>query len=47
MWFWLLPFLHFAPWVVLTAWLWRRVPDDGWMPPSMGSELRRQILSRG
>lgn len=46
MWFWLLPFVLCAPWIVAIAWVWRRVPDDGWMPASMGSQVREQMLSR-
>ena len=44
MWFWLLPFVLCAPWIVGIAWMWSRLPDDGWMPPSMGSHVRQQIL---
>jgi hypothetical protein len=35
-----------APWIVGIAWFLRRRPRDGWIPPSVGDQLRRRFLMR-
>ena len=32
----------FGPWLVPCIWLWRTRPRDGWMPPSMGEQIRNR-----
>jgi len=45
-WLWLLPLGFCAPWIVGIVWLWRRVPADGWIPPSYGDHLQERVLPR-
>jgi hypothetical protein len=45
-WLWLIPLAFVAPWLAATAWVWTRLPRDGFVPPSMGEVLRRRMSTR-
>jgi len=38
-----LALLFGSPWIVGIVWMWRRLPRDRAVPPSMGEHLRRRI----
>jgi len=42
-WYWLLPIAICTPWIAGIAWMWPRLPKDGFVPHSAG-ELARQRL---
>ena len=38
-----LALLFGSPWIVGIVWMWRRLPRDGAVPPSMGEQLRSRF----
>jgi hypothetical protein len=43
---WLLPALIGAPWVAAIVWLWRHLPRDGFIAPSMAEHARQRLSPR-
>ncbi len=43
LWVWAVPIILGSPWIVASIWLWRRLPRDGFVPPSMGELARKRF----
>ena len=43
LWIWAVPVVVGAPWIVASIVLWRLLPRDGFVPPSMGELARRRF----
>jgi hypothetical protein len=41
----LLAVLFGSPWIVATAYYWRKLPRDVAVSPSLGEQLRKRLLS--
>jgi hypothetical protein len=45
-WYWLLPIAITTPWLAGIAWIWARLPKDGFVPQSAGERARARLESR-
>jgi hypothetical protein len=45
-WYWLLPIAITTPWLVGIAYMWARLPKDGFVPQSAGEQARARLQGR-
>jgi hypothetical protein len=45
-WYWLLPIAIATPWLAGIAWMWARLPKDGFIPQSAGEHARARLQRR-
>jgi hypothetical protein len=43
LWIWAIPLILGSPWLAASIYLWRRLPRDGFVPPSMGELARKRL----
>jgi hypothetical protein len=43
LWVWAVPVVLGAPWLMAILLLWRQLPRDGFVPPSMGELARKRF----